>query len=951
MSQRTYNVLRIALFSSLVVWGLYSLIVYLASPVHQAVLLSDAGRQAVANGCPGGGTICQGLTAIVPFVAFSIGRAGYFLWYAIWSAVLFGGLLFMGYARTGEWRLKFTLTPLALIVGFLVSLWLIFTTLSAGMNEGTPYTRIFEPTAQVYVSADAESLDALKENFDALQARGCLREAGVTTGGARAYDIHHRCIQGSFFTRVLPQAFFVLYLLFIFLVLGRALLRLLRMPEWHPLAELIFSLGLGSCGMIVLLWLMALIGVYNAYVGWGLMLLLPVLLFKDSLYWLQSSVRRKWTYDAPAYAGALVLGWLLVSYLALNFLNVIRPFPIGWDDLGKYINQPRLLVSYGHFIPQLGAFMWEYVTSLGFLLFGYGDVFQGQVFGATLSMLINWAAGLLAVLSVYAFGRLYLGPQRGLLAALLYYALPMVGHFSFADMKVDNAVFFMGTLAALAAFRGFFPAVSTGDEHLEDEAEEEGKDEADPAGIDWRWMLLAGILGGFAFAIKPTAIMGLFGLGTILFGVAVHWTAFVGTMSIAWVLYAYEGRLNIADIANRVYGSAEALSAPVIIGALAVLGVGLLGYAMFLRPAAFKRTLLLAGVFIGGFIVAVAPWLLMNNIGYGNVIPRLVFTAPNDITPAFVIGDAEIVDHGQDIRRLPKELQVDTSRCFGTAKTEELDRYWGYRSGWTHYLSLPWRTIMNVDSGGYYVTTFPALLLFPLVLLLPFFWMKRGKWLRWMVIMTAFAIVQWMLFANGIIWYGLGMFLGLVLALEALVMRAPDIPSKIASSLLIALSLLMAFGNRFWQFEQQRNLFEYPLGKVSAHVLTERTIPYYDDILESIEQRRAAMPDRPYTFRIGTFIPYFIPRNLEVLPVADHQLDMFNCLYQEQDPALTLKRLQMLGFNSIIFDTNTHTIERDENGTLHQKVQKFVDFVNTPGLGITVPVNSPDSGIAYILLP
>ncbi len=45
------------------------------------------------------------------------------------------------------------------------------------------------------------------------------------------------------------------------------------------------------------------------------------------------------------------------------------------------------------------------------------------------------------------------------------------------------------------------------------------------------------------------------------------------------------------------------------------------------------------------------------------------------------------------------------------------------------------------------------------------------------------------------------------------------------------------------------------------------------------------------------------------------------------------------------------TIERDPNGSLHKKVQAFVDFVNSPGLGLQLAVNDPDAGIAFVLLP
>ena len=122
-------------------------------------------------------------------------------------------------------------------------------------------------------------------------------------------------------------------------------------------------------------------------------------------------------------------------------------------------------------------------------------------------------------------------------------------------------------------------------------------------------------------------------------------------------------------------------------------------------------------------------------------------------------------------------------------------------------------------------------------------------------------------------------------------------------------------------------------------------------IRQAVVERSQTMPDRPYLYRVGTFITYFIPKNLEVIGMTDHQLDQFNCLYQERDAELTLRRLKALGFNSIIFDTNTATIEKDVNGTLHQKAQVFVDFLNNPALGLEIVVSDADHGVAFILIP
>jgi hypothetical protein len=359
------------------------------------------------------------------------------------------------------------------------------------------------------------------------------------------------------------------------------------------------------------------------------------------------------------------------------------------------------------------------------------------------------------------------------------------------------------------------------------------------------------------------------------------------------------------------------------------------------------------GLFIFGigFAIAIAPWVIHNNLQSGQF--GLLESAPDTISPVFDYLGSTPADATGNIRRLPPDLAIDpkSPACHATGSTEELDRYWGFDTGWGHFLTLPLRTVMNLDSAGYYVTTMPALLLLPLVLLLPLFWMKKGRALRWLFLGSIAILVQWIFLANGVPWYGMGMLLGLVVILEGLVVFAPDALNRVLIVVLIAFSLMGNFANRFWQFEQQRNLLEYPLGKISAEALQTRTIPYYDGIRAVVTQRHETLPDRPYLYRVGTFIPYFIPKNLEIIGITDHQLDAFNCLYQEKNPELTLKRLEALGMNSIIFDTNTATIERDPEGSLHKKAEAFAEFLNTPSLHLQVLVNDNNAGVVFVLLP
>jgi hypothetical protein len=1032
MTQRTIVIASFVLFAAVLLWGGYSLIIYLGLPIHQLVYMTPdqvqtwdiACDQQMSGAARNSINFCRGAAVIVPFVQAVLAMASPFLGYTILSLAALGAvLLYSGY-KTGRFELKTEWRPAVIIFLFVASVWMIATTFSLGTlyNANTPdgfkitdvsgqkilppFRRFFEPTERVYSGAGPEALEELQNNYQTLLARGCLDDTGVMTqNGAKLFNLSFWCMQGSLFSRAGTQIVLVLFFLFNLLILGRCILvHCLRLKEVPDLALLGFSLGTGALGWVAILWLLTILGQLQSGAVRTLFIGMPLLLLPHSVWWLKKAWHTRFEVDLSVKNWHIYLTWLLLTYVALNFLNVVRPFPIGWDDLGSYLNRPRLLSSYGSFIPSMSQFQWEYLTSLGFLLFGY-DSWTGSAF----AMQINWTAGLIAVLTVYTIGRLYFGKKGGVLSAMVYYFLPMTGHFSFADMKIDNASFFTTALAVLAVLLYFFPP------------EEEGRTE--PRHPDLKLLVVAGLLAGFSFAIKPTAVLGILMAFTMITGASLGVFGAAGAVLIGFAVLQQFGALNVVDVSSRAE-LAVSVSKLLFTGITFLIGAAGVGYAAYKNRVRAVPYLTSLGLFAAGIASACLPWM-MYNVWYSGHWSTATMLAAQDKTASLVFYlqqeevDAMKLPPEQKVRALTPELKLDPNHpaCKTSARTEELDRYWGFNKGLSHYLTLPWRQVMNLDTFGYYVTFAPALLLFILLLLNPVLWsqkwqkfhiaaagavcvlivhsllslMEAGwytsivgwfggfavgrllgylilslfavapftallwrhevRWLGFLFVGTWIFIIQWALVANGIAWYGIGMFLGIAVALEAMARYAPDSPNRWLVNVLIGASILICLANRLWQFDTQKNLFEYPLGKITATALREVTIPDYDDIREYVVTRRETMPDTPYTYRVGTFISYFIPKNREIFPLADHQLNMFSCMNQERNHALTLRRLQKLGFNSIIFDTNTHTIEKDPNGSLHQKVQKFLDFANDPALNLELVVNDPGNGIAYILLP
>ncbi len=939
MQRGTIQLLSVALFVALLTWGVYTTVHFFGMPVHGSVLLSSESQASLAEAC--GSTdssiLCRGVVSIIPTVLNTLTRVREITWFASTIVILYGAWLgVQHFLRKKSWRVSGQLRPWHLLAGFFVMTWFMFTVLTTvqwsidGSRLVSP-RRVIQPTAEVYTGVGEEGLQILQENFNRLQSSGCLKKVGDIRPGIGEFSLRGFCAQKFFVTRVVSQMVFLLMLVLVALTLGRSVLTLLRLRIQSFLTEFTVSFGLGVCGIITALWFLSVFGILNVWAAWAALFIVLAAGYRHARHFLLSFIRTSWHVDQRWYSFTVIGAGLLLAYFALNFLTVVRPFPIGWDDLGSYLNRPKLLVSYGHYIHLLPLLQWEYFSSLGYLLYGYNSTF-----GSTAAMMINWLAGPFAVLAVFTFARKFLGSGAGILSALLYYTLPLVGHFSFADMKTDNAVFALQALSVFCLFIFLFPTADT---------EQQEPDRR------WQWLALSGAFCAFAFSTKATAAMVLMALGATTLGVLLSWPAFVGFVAASFIIFEKQGAFDVNSVLERIGMN---ISETVVVVVLGIIALGGMGWSFWSKRSRAVPVIRAGAVILIGFLVCSAPWLIHNNFEAGNIVPRFLLNSPSYMQPVVdYAGQHVATDPREVVLTLPTELKVDATNaaCTPSGREEELGRYWGFRQGVSHYLSLPWRTVMNIDHAGYYVTTMPALLLFPLLLLLPFFWLKSGRWLRWLGAGTAFLLLQWMLLANGVPWYGIGVFLGLIIGLEALYLKAPDRLNRIAAGTLIALSLVSNFGHRFWQYEMQRNLLEYPMGKASAETMKERTIPHYDEIADIIVERHDTLEKQPYVYRIGTFIPYFVPRNLEIIAISDHQLDVFNCLNQERNHALTLQRLQALGFNSIVFDTNTATIETDQQGSLHQKVDAFVNFGNDASLGLRPVVNDADAGVVFLLLP
>ena len=818
----------------------------------------------------------RGLIGFIPFLKHFLTRMEPLSIYALVSLLLYAGYALRSFLSSKKKNISLEVSAFHILILFVVSLWLIFSTIF-------PFT----------ISS-----------------------------------------QGYFFIRVIPPLVVLILITLVMLVLGRYLLQLFKVQAKSFLIESVVSLGLGAVGLMTALWVLALLHIYTMLAGW--ILIVAILIFgrRQAQYWVGIIFHKKWNFESKFISWRPLLFWLLVSLFAFNFLAVVRPFPIGWDDLGRYLNGPRQMSLYGFIIPGMSNMQWEYITALGYVLFGYGNTFS-----AVLAQEINWMSGAFVVFAIIVFAKMILGSRAGLLAGLFYYSLPMVGHFSFADMKTENALLFFGTVGMICVF-----------EFLNKEEERSEKKKGIKA-----LLFIAGLMFAAGFATKMTLAPMLFMSVIILvsgilgayvgFGASLLCVAFI---CVVWHQIAF----SILETLSLPSGSDHQFSLWVFTIIFLIVGL-----AFVLIPV-FKKnnwlTLRFAFVSVGimalGFLSISLPWMAhLSWVSHGGEMANP--SGINTLTPFVAYRNEEIpVWAPKESRALPEELRVDMSHpyCSGELAWQEITRYQGRDKGRWHYLGLPWRIIMNSDVQGYYVTLSPLLLLLPLILLYSSFWKNRS--LKLLFFGTTFVIFVWIFISFGVPWYGIGMFLGFSVLAEAFLYKSPTRSTRVITGILIFIAIAMSLSLRMELFERQNILYAYARGEASAKELQDMFAPDYSEIAERIEEL-SVNPNRPNLYRTGTFISYFIPRNLEIITKNDTQLGFFDCINQEEDHELTLQRLKALGFHSILFDTNVSTIESDKSGPLHKRTQRFIDFAEDPDLGIEFAVKQDQGRVWYLILP
>lgn len=390
--------------------------------------------------------------------------------------------------------------------------------------------------------------------------------------------------------------------------------------------------------------------------------------------------------------------FMLVSFLiSVSLINAIRPMPIGWDDLGIYMNFPRMISITWAVLEWAGMYTWQLITASGFLF----DQIAANAFYVNQ---LWWILSVIIITSVLSIilerkDHKYL-ISLPLLLACMYYMMPMTIFQQAKDMKLDPALM----MISVSAFGILWYA------------------------IQWKFeknkfyylLGLTGIIIGIAFSIKFT---------TLILIIACLALVSYNVLGLFWFLGFFFLFLSIFTGANlwakmNVWLPTENIeliqTIAWVCGAIGIWSLVLAIWEKWIEQ--WKKWIIGTSILIIGIVIWLSPWFIKN--GY----EARLFTSNQKmkIIDGLLGGYAGVgydnysaiyTNEAYTAKRKAQQSASITSD--GKSQNEDFSRYFGQESWLNNYLKLPANITFQKNQSGeftdityFFLAFFPAILLF-----------------------------------------------------------------------------------------------------------------------------------------------------------------------------------------------------------------------------------------------
>lgn len=434
---------------------------------------------------------------------------------------------------------------------------------------------------------------------------------------------------------------------------------------------------------------------------------------------------------------------VLTFLLSVNLINIVRPMPIGWDDLWVYMNYPQMM-ALSWDIKWFWMVAWQTFTWIGFMIHSNVQAFFLNNVGWILS----------SIVMVLAVWDLLKNTKKTfinipLLVATMIMSMPMVIFQQAKDMKLDTGLLFMTVIAMYMIYYIFLKYIGYTEEisiknknwkisekistinwketieiKVEEKTEKIFSLFSYKFNSFWKsdlfknksylvYIFIIWIIAGIAFAIKFT---------TLMLVIAFVWIIFFAKLGFSWFLWYFAiflaifTKANLWSYMNVVYPK-DNISLINNFSYIAIfIWILLLIYSVYkYKIEAFKKTLILLVIFSVWFVTSILPWLAKN----------IYESAPNITISSLLFGkwtnfnlDYTKIYTKEQIWEIEKKYNYNWITSSWVSENEDLGRYLGYDKWANNFLKMPYNLTMQTNQRWEFTDiTFLYLALLPVVLL------------------------------------------------------------------------------------------------------------------------------------------------------------------------------------------------------------------------------------------
>ena len=362
--------------------------------------------------------------------------------------------------------------------------------------------------------------------------------------------------------------------------------------------------------------------------------------------------------------------WIISFFLWINFINVYRPFPIGWDDLGVYMNYPKLLSQAWELLPLGKMYGWELFSGIWFLFGSQTYAFLLNSFSWVTVVVIAYVA---LKYIIWEHKKYFSLPLLGIIVLLM---LPMSVFQLAKDMKLDYGLLTFSIIPFTLLYSYISEAHITRSK------------------TRYIYLFIIWILIWFIFTIKVTSLLVLLAGFWMIFYKRFQLSGFFVYFLLFLSIFTFWNLWKIMNVAIDVSSQTR-----IIISLIFLVLAWVIFWYSYLKNknilSDYIKITIEIGFLILGFFLILSPWFIKNISEREADLPVSIWYILWWYSQDF-LADYSNLYTPNELAQIQSNGDARMNNEW-TTNNEDFGRYFGYEEGINNYLKLPFNLSFQLN--------------------------------------------------------------------------------------------------------------------------------------------------------------------------------------------------------------------------------------------------------------